>query len=255
MHYVRMLVSALFITVLMFIGAGAATQTNDFPVPVETIQPPVNLTVGVQVDQVGMKVVATFRGGFGQALLKGVEISLVTPDGKKQTQNLGLKVGDTVTFTGSGCGDQIIGNASYMNGVMYPFLNQMIPYQNSYCSADYVAYVDPCEIIAASPSLKPDPVMEIPVNKSVIIQANVDIQTIVVEFRGGFGQNILKSIEVTRYSPDGSIETKGLDNRVGSTVSFKATNGCMERIGADVSFMDGTKYHFFDEVLHISRTY
>jgi len=103
--------------------------------------------------------------------------------------------------------------------------------------------------------LQTEPVVEIPGNKTIAIQAGVDIQTINVEFRGGLGQGLVKSIAVTRYAPDGTTETQNLDNRVGATVTFKASNSCMDRIAADVIFMDGSLYHFYDEVLHISRTY
>jgi hypothetical protein len=245
----------LLFSLIVLAGTVTATQTGVFPVPMETIQPPANISFGVQVDQIGTKIITTFRGGFGQNILKNIEISVISPDGTKQTQDLGLKIGDSLTFSGTGCGDQVTGTAIYMSGFMYPFLNQMMEYQNSFCPVAHVEYVDPCEIIAASPSLKPDPIMEIPANRSVAIQANVDIRTIVVEFRGGFGQNLIRTIEVTKYSPDGTKEMKELDKRTGSSVSFKASNGCMERIAAEVTFIDGTKYHFFDKVLHVSRTH
>ncbi|PKL60078.1 MAG: hypothetical protein CVV33_04540 [Methanomicrobiales archaeon HGW-Methanomicrobiales-4] len=255
MNGMRILTLGFLVSLMVLAGAVTATGTGVFPVPVETIQPPANLSIGVQLNQEGTQIMASFRGGFGQNLLKDIQISVIAPDGTVQNKSLGWNTGDTVTFTGTGCGDQVTGTAIYMNNVAYPFLNEMMPYLNGVCSAGYKPASDPCEEIAASPSLKPDPIQEIPANKSVAIQVNVDISTIDVEYRGGFGQNIMKSLEVTRYSPDGSKETKPLDNRVGSTISFKATNGCMERIGADVIFMDGTMYHFYDNVIHISRTY
>ncbi|MDD1729500.1 MAG: hypothetical protein LUQ50_10575 [Methanospirillum sp.] len=255
MHSTKAVMLVLLILSLMFVGIGTATETSVFPVPVQTIQPPVNLSIGVQVDQMGSQINATFRGGFGQNLLKSLQITVTSPDGTSQTQNLGWETGNTVTFTGTGCGDQVTGTAVYMDGVEYPFLNEMMSSVSGICSADFREVTDPCAEIAASPSLKPDPIEEIPANKSVIIQANVDIRTINVEFRGGFGQNLIKSLKVSRYAPDGAIDIKDLGNTVGSTVSFEASNNCLDRIGADVSFMDGTQYHFYDQVLHISRTH
>ena len=255
MHDMRPRTLGLLFFLMVLVGVVSATGTGGFPVPVETIQPPANLTIGVQIDQVGTQITATFRGGFGQNLLKDIEIAVITPDGTRQIKSLGWNTGDTVAFTGTGCGDQVTATATYMNGVQYPFLNQVLEYRNGVCSIGYTSVSDPCEEIAASPSLKPDPIQEIPANRSLIIQSNVDISTIDVEFRGGFGQNVVKTIEVTRYAPDGTKEMKVLDTNVGSTVSFKATNGCMERIGADAIFMDGTMYHFYDEVIHISRTF
>ena len=255
MHNTRILMPILLALAFLLTGLVSAADSGSFPVAVQTIQPPENLSVAVQVDQVGSRVTATYRGGFGQMLLKDLQIELIRPDGSSDKKTLGKNVGDFVTFTGTGCGDQILGTATYMNGVQYPFLNQTNEYIPGVCSADYVEAVDPCAEIAASPSLKPEPIVEIPANKSVAIQANVDIQTINVEFRGGFGQNVIKSIPVTRYGPDGTKDTQNLDNRVGATVSYKVTNGCMDRVAADVIFMDGTMYHFFDQVLHISRSY
>jgi len=240
---------------LLVFSLASACEACSYPEPVQTIQPPANLSVAVQVDQVGSKVIATFRGGFGQTLLKDIQIQLIRPDSTNETQTLGKNVGDSVTFTGTGCRDQVLGTATFMNGVTYPFLNEMMPYVSGICSADYSPAADPCEEIAASPSLQTEPVAEIPGNKTIAIQAGVDIQTINVEFRGGLGQGLVKSIAVTRYAPDGTTETQNLDNRVGATVTFKASNSCMDRIAADVIFMDGSLYHFYDEVLHISRTY
>ncbi len=255
MDRTRALLVCLVLISLIAIGFVSATEATTFPVPVQTVQPPANLSIAVQVDQMGSSITATFRGGFGQNLLKSLQITVISPDGSSQTKNLGWATGDSVTFTGTGCGEQVTGNAVYMDGTEYPFLNEVLPSVPGICSADYAPVVDPCEEIAASPYLKPDPIQEIPANKSVAIQANVDVRTINVEFRGGFGQNIIKSLKVTRYAPDGTTETKDLGNKVGSTVSFLASNNCMERIGADVAFMDGTQYHFYDQVLHISRAY
>ncbi len=251
----RALLVGLILLSLTVIGIGTAAEAGTFPVPVETIQPPANQSIGVQIDQMGTTITATFRGGFGQNLLKSLQITVTSPDGKTETKNLGWATGDTVTFIGTGCGDQVTGNAVYMDGIEYPFLNEVLPSVSGICSTDYKVVVDPCEAIAASPAMKPDPIEEIPANKSVAIQANVDIRTITVEFRGGFGQNIIKSLKVTRYAPDGTTETKDLGTSTGSTVTFVASNNCMERIGADVAFMDGTQYHFYDQVLHISRTH
>lgn len=245
----------ILLALVLLTGWAAATGAGTFPVPVQTLQPPDNLSVAVQVDQEGSTVIATYRGGFGQMLLKELQIELVRPDGTSEMQVLGKNVGDSVTFTGTGCGDQILGRATFMNGILYPFLNQVLNYIPGICSADFVAVVNPCAENAASPAMKPELVAEIPANKSIAIQANVDIQTINVEFRGGFGQGLVKSLTITRYGPDGSKEIQNLDNRVGAAVSFKATNGCMDRVAADVLFMDGNSYHFFDKVLHISRTY
>jgi len=254
MQDVRMLILVLLIALLSFTGLVTAIQTDGVFAESETIKPPANLSIGVQVDQVGKSVIVTFRGGFGQTLLKDLNISVISPDGTKETKSLGFKVGDSVTFTGTGCGDQVTGTATYMNGIMYPFLYHKMPVLNSYCNLKKTA-VDPCDEISSSPSLVTENVTDIPANRSVAIQANVDIQRIDVEFRGGFGQNLIKNLEVTRHSPDGTEEKKILDNRTGSTASFNASNGCKERISADVTFLDGTTYHFFDKVIPISRNH
>ena len=244
----------LFLAFISITSSMACECVNgSFPAPIETTQPPSNLTVSVQLDQEGKSVTATFRGGHGQTLLKGIQLELLRPDCSKDTAVLGNIIGESVQLKGSGCGDQVVGTASFRNGKSYVFLNEKMHYINGICSAGYLPFTDPCMAIAASPSLKPDPLDEIPANKSVIIQANADISVIEVQFRGGFGQNMIKQLEVTRIGPDGSKEMKNLGNRIGDEITFTATNNCMDRIAADVSFIDGTRYHFFDTVLHISR--
>ena len=218
-----------------------------------TGQPPSNLTVSVQLNQKGTYTTAIFRGGFGQALLKEIQMELTTPDGKTDSGVLNNNVGDFVVLKGSGCGDRVTGTAYFKNGMNYFIVNEEMQYIVGICPADYKPATDPCAAIAVSPSLKPDLVQEIPANKSVVIQANVDISTIEVQFRGGFGQNLIKILNVTRIGPDGSEETKRLGNQIGDELRFAGTNNCMDRIFADVSFTDGTSYHFYDEVIHISR--
>jgi len=230
-----------------------ACETGQIPVAVTTVQPPNNLTVSVQLNQEGMYTTAVFRGGHGQRLLKEIKIEVIHPDGSKDAGVLGNVVGDSVILKGSGCGDQVVGTAYFTKGQSYVILNEKMQYIRGICPADYAPYVDPCEAVARSPSLKPDPVQEIPANKSVIIQANVDISRIEVQFRGGFGQNMIKTLQIHRIGPDGSKETKNLGNRIGDEAIFPATNNCMDRISADVTFIDGTQYHFYDKVIRISR--
>ncbi|OQA59932.1 MAG: hypothetical protein BWY45_00425 [Euryarchaeota archaeon ADurb.Bin294] len=240
--------------VLILAGfSSVACDAGDFPVPVTTVQPPANLTVSVQLNQEGKYTTAIFRGGHGQRLLKEIQVEVIHPDGSKDSGVIGNVVGDSVMLKGSGCGDQVIATANFKNGMSYVILNEKMQYIRGICPADYSPTVDPCEEIARSPSLKSDPVQEIPVNKSVVIQANVDISRIEVQFRGGFGQNMIKTLQVHRIGPDGSKETQSLGNNIGDEVVFTATNNCMDRIAADVSFIDGTMYHFYDKVIRISR--
>ncbi|HWQ66351.1 MAG TPA: hypothetical protein VN372_05720 [Methanospirillum sp.] len=239
----------LFSSVIL-VGIAAAADTGIEPASVETIQPPSNLSIAVQIDQIGSKIIATFRGGYGQNLIKDIQIELIRPDGSKQTQTLGTNIGDSVIYMGSGCGDKITGTATYMSGIIYPFLNQQMAYVPGICGIDYIQYTDPCAEIAVSPSLKPDPIDNLSANRSIAIQANVDISTIDVEFRGGFGQNLIKSLQVTRYGADGSKETKDLGFQVGDSVHFSSSNSCMDRIGVDATLMDGVTYHIYDQVLH-----
>jgi hypothetical protein len=243
----------LILLALISVFSSAVSENATIPVSLNTVVPPANLTVSVQLDQHGQSINATFRGGQGQILVKEIQMQVIHPDGTTDTGVLGNTVGETIVLKGSGCGDQVLGTVYYKNGMSYLFLNEKMQYLSGICPADYNPYTDPCADIAASPSLKPDPIQEIPANKSVIIQAAVDISTIEIQFRGGFGQNLIKTLQVSRIGPDGAKEIKDLGNMIGDQVTFPATNNCMDRIAADVSFIDGTQYHFFDEVLHISR--
>ena len=248
----RIICGVFLLSILVFCSP-VTSETAVFPLPVVTVQPPANMTASVQLNQEGMYITAIFRGGLGQSLLKEIKVEVISPDGTRNSGVIGNVVGNSAVIKGSGCGDQVIGTAYFKNGMSYVILNEKMQYIRGICPADYYTVVDPCEEIARSPFFKPDPIQEIPANKSIAFQANVDINRIEVQFRGGFGQNMIKTLQVHRIGPDGSRETKELGNRVGDEVVFKATNNCMDRISADVSFIDGTKYHFYDQIIHISR--
>ena len=123
-------------------------------------------------------------------------------------------------------------------------------YLKDLCPADYQPAIDPCQEISTSQYLKTEPIDIVPTNRTAAIQVNVDIGTIDVQFRGGSGQDIIKTIKVTQIGPDGSEETKTLINLVGDNVTFPATNKCMDRLTVDVIYLDGTEYHVYDSVLH-----
>lgn len=243
----------LGLCLLLAVNSGAACAPCEALAANSIEKPPDNLTVSVQVDQVGKTITATFRGGKGQDLLKDILIEVMRTDNTREEKRLGNSVGTYVELTGTGCGDIVSGTAYFKNGESYRFLNEKMNYLVGICSVDHGSFVDPCEVIAASPSLALDPVDEIPRNKFIAIQVNVDMTRIDVLFRGGFGQNLVKDLKITRITPEGARETKELGSRVGDMVSFDASNNCRDRITADVSFKDGTSYHFYDDILSISR--
>jgi len=243
----------LIFLVIFFFSSPVACETEVAVTSADAATLPNNMTVSVQLNQEGKYITAIFRGGMGQSLLKSIQVEVIHSDGSKDSEVLRNIVGDSVVIEGSGCGDQVTATAFFKNGQSYQILDEQMYYIRGICPADFTPYLDPCAKIAASPYLKPSPVEEIPANKSVFIQANVDLRFIEVQFRGGFGQNLIKTIDVTRIGPDGSNETQILGNRVGDELIFPSTNGCLDRITANVSFIDGTRYHFFDEILHISR--
>ena len=215
--------------------------------------PPGNLTVSVQIDQVGKTITATFRGGKGQDLLKDILIEVMRTENTSEEKRLGNSVGSYVELVGTGCGDLVSGTAYFKNGESYRFFSENMNYLVGICSVDHGSFVDPCEIIASSSSLVLDPVDVIPRNKFIAIQVNVDMTRIDVFFRGGFGQNLVKDLKITRITPEGVMETKELGSRVGDKVSFDASNSCRDRITADISFKDGTSYHLYDDIVSISR--
>jgi len=240
-------VVVLFLTTMCLFAE--ADDTLVVPVQVDTNQPPSNLTVSVQLDQEGRIITATFRGGYGQTLLNKIDLELIRPDGSTEIKTLGNTIGESVILNGSGCGDRVTGKAYFKTGDEYDFLNETMQYLKDLCAVDYIAASDPCEVISGSAYLKTDPVDIIPANKSVAVQVNTGTYNINVQFRGGFGQNLVKSIKVTRIGPDGTEETKDLLNYVGDEVTFNATNNCMDRLTVDVDFIDGTTYHIYDKVL------
>ncbi len=215
----------------------------------QVIQPPKENEVAVQTNQMGKDYTFIFRGGAGQSLVKHIGIELIAPDGMVQTGELSAdRVGNEIVMTGTGCGDRIRITVTYMNGYYYVISDDVMQILSGYCNKNLEVAPNSCEGASASPYMQPGEIQSPPVDMSVIIQANPDVNTLEVQFRGGFGQNIISSIEVEFIQPDGTHEIKELGNASGDEVTFAASQ-CIGRLVATVYFMDGSSYRFYDNLI------
>ena len=71
---------------------------------------------------------------------------------------------------------------------------------------------------------------------------------ITVTFNGGAGQGSARSLEATITRSDGTTETKPLEARQGSEVTFKGTKGT-DTVSVSVTLTNGRTYRFFEQSL------
>jgi hypothetical protein len=71
--------------------------------------------------------------------------------------------------------------------------------------------------------------------------------TIVVVFRGGAGQNQVRSMQVTLVRSDGQVSTQSLAPNVGSEAVFTGTRG-KDRVVIDATFTTSETFRVMDEV-------
>ncbi|MBN1166631.1 MAG: hypothetical protein JXA44_05800 [Methanospirillaceae archaeon] len=218
-------------------------------------QPEKEKEVAVQINQMGKDYTFIFRGGAGQSQVKDITVEVIAPDGTKQTGTLSPdRVGNEVTITGTGCGDRVLVTVTYMNGYYYVIYDDLMDVISGFCDTPYYVAQNPCEGTSESSYMQPGGVAVIPDDRSVIIQANPNLNELEVQFRGGFGQNILSYIEVEFIEPDGTHEVKELSNASGDEVTFTSTQ-CIGRLVATAYFMDGMSYRFYDSLIRFLGRY
>jgi hypothetical protein len=71
---------------------------------------------------------------------------------------------------------------------------------------------------------------------------------IVVTFNGGSGQGSVTAMQATIARSDGTTETKPLDTRSGSDVTFKGSSGT-DTVYVKATLTDGNTYQFFMQSL------
>ncbi len=71
---------------------------------------------------------------------------------------------------------------------------------------------------------------------------------ITVTFNGGAGQGSARSLEATITRSDGTTETKPLETRQGSEVTFTGTKG-VDTVSVSVTLTNGRTYRFFEQSL------
>ncbi len=71
---------------------------------------------------------------------------------------------------------------------------------------------------------------------------------LVVTFNGGAGQGSVTALEATVVRSDGTTETKSIDTRSGSDVTFKGSSGA-DTVSVKASLNNGQTYRFFEQTL------
>lgn len=218
----------------------------------QVIQPPKENEVAVQTNQEGKDYTFIFRGGAGQSQVKHIGIELIAPDGTIQTGELSSeRIGNEIVMTGTGCGDRVRITVTFMNGYYYVISDEVMQVLSGICDTNRYVASNPCEGTSASSYMQPGDVELIPDGMNVTIQANPNMNILEVQFRGGFGQGLISSIDLDFIQPDGTHEVKNLGNTAGEEVTFKSTQ-CIGRLVATVHFMDGTSYRFFDNLINFA---
>jgi hypothetical protein len=208
---------------------------------------PKELETVIQMNQKGKEVTVSYRGGAGQSLLRSLEVWFTTADNSTVTQTLGTRVGDQAVLFGTGCGDEIVVIADYYSGLQYVVASEKLSVIQSVCET-FKRHSHPCVDVLRAFDPHVGLVDSIPPEKNIAIQIGNDIRTAVVSFRGGIGQDMVKSILVFGHFTDGTIQKQELLSVVGDSVRF-VTDGCGIRVVVQADFFDGTSYTVADEVI------
>jgi hypothetical protein len=101
-------------------------------------------------------------------------------------------------------------------------------------------------------SLTPGPVETLPGGAQLSFEVNAGPSlvnpTAVVVFRGGSGQSQVQSIEITFIRPNGQVEVRSLDPKVGSEESFTVGRTEVDRVVITVTLFSGQKFRVWDQV-------
>jgi hypothetical protein len=208
---------------------------------------PKELTTVIQMYQKGKEVIVSYRGGAGQSLLRSLEVQFTTPSNGTVTESLGTRVGDQIVLFGTGCGDSVVVIADYYSGLRSVVASESLSVIQSVCETS-PRYVHPCTDLLRTFGSPLGDVDSIPREKDVAIQIGNNFRAVEVSFRGGLGQDMVKSILVFAYSLDGTIQEQELLSVTHDSVQFM-TDGCGIRVLVQVDYFDGTSYTVIDEIV------
>lgn len=212
-------------------------------------EPPAELDVSVsaQKDPVYNKITAVFDGGKGQQLLQSIMVRVTTADGLTSEQPLPPNRGAEVMFDGSKGVDRVQAAVYYKNGASYLILDQKVGQTRG-----IIATATPT--IASAPEqssggLYEGPVTQPPQNLVVLVDIIKDpvYRVITATFRGGHGQQLVKTIQVHALLSDGSEVTKDLASNTGSIAEIQGTSG-NDKVQVIVFYKNGEQYKISEKV-------
>jgi hypothetical protein len=110
--------------------------------------------------------------------------------------------------------------------------------------------VTPLPTIAVS--LTPGPVQTLPGGAQLSFEVNAGPSlikpTAVVVFRGGSGQSQVQSMEITFIRPNGQVEIRPLEPKVGSEEEFSVGRTEVDRVVITVTLYSGQQFRVWDQI-------
>jgi hypothetical protein len=96
--------------------------------PTDSMIEAYKLDVNVDKDYLG-DVIVTFQGGSGLKQVNKIEVTLIRADGQMKSENVGIRIGDTVTMSGTKNTDRVMVYATMKDGKKYKIIDTLLPYK------------------------------------------------------------------------------------------------------------------------------
>ncbi len=223
-------------------------EASEFDLPVSN--PPADLAVSVsaQKDQVYGTITVVFDGGYGQDLVKSIDVKVTLSDGTEQILPLVPAKGSEITVDGTKGEDRVEAVVSFMNGDSYKVLDKTLT----------MPHVEEPEVtdaptkapVAEDDGLFAGPVEQPPDKLSVSVSAEKEpiYRVITATFLGGHGQSLVSSIKVHTILSDGRSTTTDLSSDIGATTEIQGTSGT-DKIQVMVYYKNGESYKILEQNL------
>ncbi len=110
--------------------AGSASAANNLvPSPTDAMPDNNYVSVTVQEKVYDGTIPVVFDGGKGQFLVKSIDVTLYTSDGRVTTATIGTNKDDSVILQGTKQTDRVVVTVSEMNGQTYKVADVLSPYR------------------------------------------------------------------------------------------------------------------------------
>ncbi|MDD1694121.1 MAG: DUF4330 domain-containing protein [Methanoregula sp.] len=110
-------------------AGSAAAESNLVTSPTDVVPENNAVTVTVQEKVYDKTIPVVFNGGKGQSLVKSIDVTMYTSDGRVVQAKIGTNKDDTVTLQGTAQTDRVVVHVSEMNGQTYTVADVLVPYR------------------------------------------------------------------------------------------------------------------------------